>query len=209
MIPKITLDHIKQSLNLSDFDAVEAQAKLSPSLRPRSRDELKLPGAAREAATLVLLYPKDNELHFVLTKRRDDLPDHAGQISLPGGSREDKENFQQTALRETCEELGVCEPIQILGKLTDLYVMPSDFQVHPFVGYAENRPNWKIDPVEVSQVIETPLRLLFDESLKGWSQGEFRGMTFDYGWYDILGHKVWGATAIMLSEFEWRLRACF
>lgn len=207
---KLSIDTVRCALRLAppDFDPHQAQRKMAllprPVKRPDSRD-----GQPRLAATLLLLYPVNERLYFVLTRRPDTFTNHAGQISLPGGRREDHESFEQTALRETCEEIGICgSEIELLGALTELYIPPSDFQVNPFVGYIPYRPEWKYSEIEVAEIIECPLDLLLDDSLKQRGLAEIRGATFEICWYQIEKHRVWGATAIMLSELEWRLRAC-
>lgn len=203
----ITRETIEAALQLGlpEFDAEDARSRISPSIRPYERDPEQA-GEPRYGATLLLVYPAQDQLHFILTRRPESLRSHAGQISLPGGRREQGEDFQTTALRETCEELGVCEPIQLIGPLMQLYILPSDYYVQPFVGYLPERPIWQVNEAEVAEIIETPLTILLDDTIKGRGVGDFRGVTFDYGWYEIQGHRVWGATAIMLSEMEGRLR---
>ncbi len=205
----VQLSQIQTALSLQPpfFDPQTAQRRMAPQVRPVERDPHR-EGEARYAATLLLLYPKNQQLYFVLTRRPETLKSHAGQISFPGGRREPHEDFTQTALRETCEELGICEPIQIIGKLSQIYIPPSDFYVSPFVGYLPQVPRWNnYNPSEVAEVIECPVDLLLDETIKQQTQAEFGGQTFQYGYYQIGGHRVWGATAIILSEFEGRIRA--
>jgi len=204
----ITLELVRAALALHPpfFDVYAAQRRMAPATRPLRRAD-NAPGEPRLAATLLLLYPVDGVLHFVLTRRPHTLNNHGGQISLPGGRKEKGEDFIQAALRETCEELGVCEPIEIIAPLTQLYIPPSDYEVHPFVGYTPRHPHWQYDLGEVAEVIEAPASILLDESIKRQEQGEFNGLTFDYWSYHIQSHRVWGATAIMLSEFEQRIRA--
>jgi len=207
---QLTLKIIQDALRLKppQFNPEVAHRKLAPSIRRAERDPT-LPGEPRYAATLLLLYPEreSQELQFVLTKRPDTLSSHGGQISFPGGRRDDGETYEQTALRETCEELGICETVNVIGQLTRIYIPPSDFYVSPFVAYCESHPKWVRNPQEVEKVIETPMQAIFDEKNKGWAEGNFQGTAYRYGYYNIDGHQVWGATAIMLSEFEWRIRA--
>jgi 8-oxo-dGTP pyrophosphatase MutT (NUDIX family) len=168
----------------------------------------KLSGTARVAGVLLLLFPGSGGLSFFLTRRTETVATHKGQISLPGGAREKDESAQQASLRETCEEIGVCrDDIEIVGTLTPLYVIVSDFYIHPFVGYLSQRPEVEADPVEVAQVIEMPLAELLDESIKVIEQWDLSGFLLDVPFYRVGGLPVWGATAIMLSEFEVRLRA--
>lgn len=205
----LTLDLVRQAVALQPpaFDPRAAQMQMSPQPRPLQRLP-DITGEPRQAATILLLYPIAERLHFILTRRPDSLTNHAGQISLPGGRREPEESFEQTAIRETCEEVGICSGIEIIGVLTDLYIPPSDFLVYPFVGYLPERPDLSHVTPEVAEIIECPLDLLLDESVKGRGTTEIRGFSFEIMWYTVQGYRVWGATAIMLAEMEGRLRAC-
>ncbi len=202
----LTLDNVRTALALPDFDVVSAWMRMAPRLRPMDRPP-SLSGSARIAGVLLLLFPTERGLSFFLTRRTETVANHKGQISLPGGAREHNESPQQAALRETCEEIGVCrrEDIQIVGSLTPLYVIVSDFYIHPFVGYLPERPTPDPDPIEVAQVIEMPLNDLLDESIKTVEQWDLNGLVLDVPFYRVGGLAVWGATAIMLSEFEARL----
>jgi 8-oxo-dGTP pyrophosphatase MutT (NUDIX family) len=203
----VSLVTVRAALALDDpaFDPVAAQMKISRG--PRSQEiEWKHESDPRLAATLMLLYPGADGLHFLLTRRPDTLNSHAGQMSFPGGKQEDGETFIETALRETCEEVGICERIELLGELTPLWIPPTNFEVHPQVGYIKRLPLLQIDPMEVAEVIEAPLTLLLDESVKGTDTMVYKDRSFEYGFYRVAGHQVWGATAAMLSEFEMRLR---
>jgi 8-oxo-dGTP pyrophosphatase MutT (NUDIX family) len=193
------------ALDDPQFDPVAAQMKISRGPRADVA-EWQHESDPRLAATLMLLYPEADGLHFLLTRRPDTLNSHAGQISFPGGKQEDGETFIQTALRETCEEVGICERIELLGELTPLWIPPSNFEVHPQVGYIKRLPPLRIDSSEVAEVIHTPLEILLDESVKGSDTMQYKDRSFEYGFYHIQGHQVWGATAAMLSEFEMRLR---
>jgi 8-oxo-dGTP pyrophosphatase MutT (NUDIX family) len=199
----LTLDTVRTALALPNFDGVAAQLRMAPLTRALQRADV--PGTAKLAAVLILLYPVEDVLHFVLMRRTEYKGVHSGQISLPGGKREDSETFEETAIRETFEEVGVSDPVEVLGLLTPLYVPPSDFEIHPVVGCLPAKPTWKPDPVEVAEVIETPLHVLFDPQVKEAEEWTRNGQPFPVRFYRIAGHKVWGATAIILSEFEARL----
>lgn len=202
----IDLDHVRAALALADFDVAAAQRRMAPQPRPLRRGDQR-DGAPRRAGVLVLLYPAGEGLALALMHRTANPNDvHSGQISLPGGAQEPGETAIQTALRETREELGVTGPVEILGNLTCLYIPPSDYEVRPVVGYVLEHPVWRPDPTEVAEVLDFPLAWLVDDGHKVTEAWEFGGLTMDVPWYDVSGHKVWGATAIMLSEFEQRLR---
>jgi 8-oxo-dGTP pyrophosphatase MutT (NUDIX family) len=201
----ITLHDVRRALELQTFDTDSAHLKMAPMPRPARRPK-NLSGDPRLSAVLLLLYPQLESLYFVMIERPEYPGVHSGQIGLPGGQQEDEESFLQTALREANEEVGVdISRIEIIGKLTPIYIPPSDFEVHPFVGYVDERPMWQPDPTEVAGIIEMPVRALLDKSIKVREEWTIRDFTLDVPFYAFQGHKIWGATAIMLSEFENRL----
>jgi 8-oxo-dGTP pyrophosphatase MutT (NUDIX family) len=204
-----TIQDVEQALNLPDFDPYAAQQKMIPASREIQRRE-GMPGRARQGGVLVLLYPIAGELQVVLTRRREDLNSHAGQISFPGGQREAQETLLMTALRETEEEIGVpVAAVEVIGELTPLYIPPSDFEVHPFVAWYNNgsRPVFSPSPNEVAEIVEVPLRHLLDPASRGEQPWDIRGHSIMVPYYAIEEHKVWGATAMMISELAERLYA--
>ncbi|HEY5564030.1 MAG TPA: CoA pyrophosphatase, partial [Rhodothermia bacterium] len=109
-----------------------AHERMAPSHRVRFNPTRT---GAREGAVMILLFPEDGGVSTLFTLRRKDLADHAGQISFPGGRREDGETFQEAALRECEEEVGIAQDrIRVLGALTDLFIPPTRYIVHPFIG---------------------------------------------------------------------------
>ncbi|MEW5989502.1 MAG: CoA pyrophosphatase [Chloroflexota bacterium] len=201
-----TLADVQRALALPDFDGRAAQRPLTPHPRAAQRPA-DFPGQPRQGGVLLLLYPIQRELHLVLTKRPDNLPLHGGQVSLPGGRREPGESHPMAALRETQEELGI-DPAEItlLGELTPLYILPSDFEVHPFVGWMAERPRFRPHTPEVEKVIEAPISLFLEPANRAEEEWEIRGYTLLVPHFLVYGHKVWGATAMILSEFAERLR---
>jgi 8-oxo-dGTP pyrophosphatase MutT (NUDIX family) len=205
---RITRELVQKALTLPDFDSTVAQMRLAPIGRPTVRADR--PHGPKLAAVLILLYPSGDppELTFALMRRNEYPGAHSGQISLPGGSAEPGESWEQTAIRETCEEFGVCSGIEVLGALTPIYVPPSDFEIHPIVGALTEVPTFQPNAREVAYIVEVPLRELFDENAV---QHEDRvladGRTMRVPYFTLRGNQVWGATAIILSEFEARLRA--
>ncbi len=203
----VTLQHVRAALALHPFDARTAHRRMAPQPRALSRSTQR-PGKPRKASVLILLFPAAAGLAFVLVRRAHNPDDvHSGQISLPGGAREDGETAIQTALRETWEEVGVApDDVEVLGQLACLYIPPSDFEVRPVVGHVDAIPAWRPESTEVVDVLECPLVWLLDDSRKMVEDWERSGQVLRVPWYDVHGCKVWGATAIILSEFEYRLR---
>jgi 8-oxo-dGTP pyrophosphatase MutT (NUDIX family) len=202
----ITVDDVRAALALEGFDAREAQHRMAPQPRVLRRPSNK-PGQPHQASVIVLLSPGEDGLSFPLIVRAENPADvHSGQISLPGGSREPGESPLDTALREAAEELGADHGIEVLGELTPIYIPPSDFEVSPFVGWLQQPPPWRPQPGEVVKVLTMPLVWLFDAGRKHVGDWDFNGYTLRVPWYDVAGYRVWGATAILLSELEQRLR---
>lgn len=181
-----------------------AQMRMAP--RPRGGGTFPLPSEIRpkQAGVLILVYPVADDLRFVLTRRSEMLARHKGQISLPGGAQEPGESLARTALRETCEELGISRAnIKIVGAaLTPLFIPISGFRATPFVAFTPTRPPIHANAHEVVEIIEPPLDLLVDEKSIVEEAWEIRGFPAIVPYFAINGHKVWGATAMILSEFR-------
>lgn len=180
-----------------------AQYKMAHGIRKK---EFPVPNHARKACVMLVLYPKNGETHLVLIERMPSHKDdrHSGQISFPGGKLEPEDaSYQAGALRETYEEVGIAsEKIQVLGALSDLYIPVSNFLVFPFVGFLNESPQFVAQPSEVKSIIETPLALLQDPATLQYTNLSIKeGMLKDVPFFNIFGHIVWGATAMILSEF--------
>ena len=155
------------------------------------------------AAVLILLFPFEDEIQFFLTKRTEDVEHHKGQISLPGGIRENNESLNETALRETKEEVGIdSTKIIISGSLTPFFIPVTGYIVHPFIGWCKEKPSTKIHDVEVNQLFSVSITELMDEKILQTEQWNIRGYDAIVPYYNFGKCKVWGATAAILSEFK-------
>lgn len=181
--------------------AFEAQQIMEPSFRNDYKFEEEL---MRESGVLLLLYPKKGIPHLVLMKRSAKLRTHSGQISLPGGKKDETDtSFYQTAVRETFEELGVKETdIEFLGELTPLIIPITNFVVYPFVAFSEKELIFQPNPAEVENVLEVPIAQLLDEKTVKEEVWEKKGKGYKRPYFDIENQKVWGATAMIISEFR-------
>lgn len=163
---------------------------------------------ARVGAVLILLYPDGDDLRLPLTVRSDALPSHRGEVSLPGGATDpEDEGPTATALRECQEELGI-DPSSITpwGDLSPIYIPPSNFRITPVVGFSPTVPDIHFNLAEVSAVLTVTLRELLDPKVVVVEQWTLRGVEVYVPFFAIEGYKVWGATALILSEFVARLR---
>lgn len=167
------------------------------------------PGATpRPAAVLLLLYPYLGELWLPLTVRSSRLPAHRGEVSLPGGATDPEDaDAAATALRETHEELGI-DPtsVTIWGRLSPFYIPPSNFQLSPVVGFSPAPPAITPSPYEVEQVFHVPLSRLLDPATVQVEEWTRRDIRMQVPFFALEGHKVWGATALLLSELVARIR---
>jgi 8-oxo-dGTP pyrophosphatase MutT (NUDIX family) len=162
----------------------------------------KLP--PRPGGVMILLYEDEGLIKFPLIKRAEYLGAHSGQISLPGGKAEPDEQSTLTALRECEEEIGVQrDQVTVIGKLSDFFVMPSNFMVTPVIGTIGYKPFFKPDPYEVVKVLEGDvLSLIKEDAIKEkeiLAAGKYRLVAPHF---EIDGEVVWGATAMMLNEFR-------
>jgi len=154
-----------------------------------------------QAAVLILLYLADNEIYFFLTKRTDELKNHKGQISLPGGKQEGNEKLIDTALRETQEEIGINKTsISIIGTITPLFVPVTGFMIYPFIGYSLNKLNPKPDPVEVAKIFSVNISDLLNKENRTTEQRNIRGYDVQVPYFKLNDYQVWGATSMVLSE---------
>jgi 8-oxo-dGTP pyrophosphatase MutT (NUDIX family) len=186
-----------------------ASSSLTDALRGVLLDParaIKLPVHGRtEAAVLVALYVDDGEPHAIFTRRRRDLRSHPGEISFPGGRRDDGESLSLTALREAEEEIGLArEDVTLLGALTPVPTIATNYAVYPFVGMIEPGGTWTPSASEVDEVIE--LRLADLRAGRVRRRLLHRGIPFRTDVYDVGAELViWGATARIVGDLLARL----
>lgn len=185
-----------------------AQYRMASMARPRMKEALSMAAQQRQSAVLLYLFPQQGDWRIVLMKRPDYDGTHSGQMSIPGGCLEPGESHRQAALREFEEETGIgVGSHQLLGSLSKLFIPPSNFLVKPFVAYGTDRPCFDPDPVEVEQIIELAVStLMSDVTVKRGKACLSSGVWVETPYFDVEGHMVWGATAMILSEFKEILR---
>ena len=197
----ITIEKISEALT-HQLPGRSAHLRMVPAGR-----SLSIPEGSKnikKSAVLMLLYLHEDQLYFCLTKRNHSLKHHPGQISFPGGRCETNEtNPLSTALRETEEEIGV-KPIDvnILGKLSELYIPVSNFIIHPYIGWISKKPTFNINTYEVDELITLPLHSILDEENKKTMPVETSIGSLNVPCYYINGKLIWGATSMMIAELE-------
>jgi len=163
----------------------------------------------REAAVMMLFYPKNSITHLVLILRNSYNGVHSSQIAFPGGKVERSDiSYEHTALRETEEEIGISpEKIRVMRSFSKIYIPPSNFMVHPFLGYSVEELVFVADPSEVAGIIELPLSdFLNEENIVSKRMSTSYSPDVLVPAFEIQGHFVWGATAMMLSELKETLK---
>lgn len=200
----MTIDEAVRTLE-SGFSAgppgPDAQLHMAPRPRPGWEPGV-LPEDARIGAALLLVYPRDDRAHVLLTKRPSSMAFHAGQVSLPGGGVEAGESLEDAALREAHEEVGLAAGFaRTVGRLSPLHIPVSGFNLHAVVAVAKARPVWIPSEREVERILEIPIDDLVDPERQVHDVFERPAGTFDVPYFAIEGERVWGATAMILAEF--------
>lgn len=181
----------------------EAQRIMAPLFQNREYRSFTPTNDAKSSAVLLLLVFFEDTWQVLLTLRSEKLNSHKGQISFPGGRVEQGESFKETAVRETFEEVGLdASNYEILGSLSELFVPPSNTVIQPFVAAMFGKPELKINQSEVEEAFFIPLSKLMDDSYLKREDWTINGWTMEVPFWDIHPKTpLWGATAIMLSEF--------
>lgn len=178
--------------------------ELSGYQRPDLATVLRQEPPPKESGVLVLLYPKDGKLHTMLMLRPAYDGVHSGQVGFPGGHREPGDaDIVATALREFQEETGAAtQHFEVLGTLTPVYIPPSRALVTPVLAYTQELGEVNPDPREVAALIPTAIdHLLRDDILKRTNLFvNILQREVEVPYWDVHGHVVWGATAMMIAE---------
>lgn len=189
---------------VNKFLKSSAHFHLMPAIRVHEMQNLDKMVNPKPSSVLILLFEKDQKVYFVVTQRQMYDGIHSGQISLPGGKADSSDiNAEYTALRETWEEIGIeSHKLEVIGQLSDLYIPPSNFIVSPFVAICREIPMYIRDETEVAQIVEIDLDMLMDDSAIKSKQFVGGKSIIEAPYFDIGGVEIWGATAMILSEFK-------
>ena len=185
---------------------LDAQLKMASKLRTDASRSYRLDSSkARVGAVLIALYPDNGVIKTVLMKRPDYDGTHSGQVSFPGGKKEEQDvDVVETALREAQEEVAINPAkVQVIGQLTELYIPPSNFLVHPVVGVLNEVPDLTPDHHEVESILLPELNYLFREDIIREKDVLLKnGFKLKTPSFEVEGHTVWGATAMMIAELK-------
>ncbi|WMN05998.1 CoA pyrophosphatase [Marivirga arenosa] len=168
------------------------------------RFKMKYSEPPKKGAVMIALYPFDNKVYFPLMKRPPYQGVHGGQVSLPGGKKEDSDQtLIETAIRETYEEIGVkISDQQVIGSLSDLNVTASNFIVKPVISILNEKPEFSRDPREVEHIFQAELEhLIHPQTIQEKELTVAKEVRLKAPFFDIDEKVVWGATAMILSEF--------
>ena len=187
------------------LSGIDSHLKMAPKHRAdellAKKDEIQ---DAKKSAVMILFFHDDTGLKMIVIRRSIYVGIHSGQIAFPGGRYEEEDgNVQITALREIEEEIGIVrDKIEVLGRLSDIYVPPSNFLISVFVGYLNEKPQYKIEEREVAEIIEIPFAEFLKQDvikLKDFYVNSEKVVT-NAPYFDITNAEIWGASAMVISE---------
>lgn len=190
--------------------ATDAHAKMAPANRMDLMKAIDFEKVIpKKAAVMMLFYPKQAQTHLALILRTSYNGVHSSQMAFPGGKVEDFDlDLQETALRETHEEIGVHPTcINVVRPFTEVYIPPSNFMVYPYLGYSEKELAFTLQDDEVAGLVEFPFADFMDDKIivNLTMETSYAGSIKVPG-FQVQEHFVWGATAMMLSELKETLK---
>ncbi len=197
---------------VSELDGVSASATPRPwrarieAHLDRAPSELKLGETLKPAAILLPIIERE-EPSILLTKRSDNMPTHAGQISFPGGRvHAGDASLVETALRELEEETGIRrEFVAVAGFLDPYETVNSGFMILPVVGFVREGFTLHVNASEVAEIFEVPLEYLCDPKNRSRMSVERQGVMREFHTIPFAGHTIWGATAEIIVDLSGRL----
>jgi 8-oxo-dGTP pyrophosphatase MutT (NUDIX family) len=154
------------------------------------------------AGVLIPLFEQNGELHIVLTQRTNEVKHHKGQISFPGGVKDEMDtSIFETALREAEEEIGLSkEFVEVLGILSD-FQTPSGFRITPIIAFLSSVPSFSLNAAEVTEVFHVPLSFFLDTRNERIEQYNHSGKRTNVYFYRYGQYEIWGVTAAILRSF--------
>ncbi len=220
-MPSIADHHLHAALNLVDFDSRAAQRPMEPTFRGSPPADFAEEDA-RDAAALLYAFVDAGELHFPLTLRREHLREHRGQVSLPGGRPHGDESLWETAVREAHEEVGLDPSLPTrVGRLAPVYIPVTHTRLHVYVAAGPAPDELVAQPEEVADIAVFPLADLVDDTKRRSGVWTILGRDVNVAFFglqatlselqvrragDLAEWKVWGATAMALSELAERMK---
>lgn len=204
----IDIENLKSQLSdrlALPLPGIEAHIKMAPPQRFPKNNPYQPNETTRTGCVLLVLFPNEGgELCFPLMLRPEYGGTHSGQVSLPGGKHElEDEDLMHTALREMEEEMGVAiTREQVVGQLSTVYIPPSNFLVHPFVAVMEEEPTFTPSENEVAKLFFVNVEELQEDHNRLSKPLKFKGKDIMVPFFQLDNNMVWGATAMMLSEFS-------
>lgn len=199
--PLALIDALRENLS-RPLPGYVAHKAMSPQPRAGTEPDYVPPTPPRRGGVLVLFYLHEGALHLPLILRPTYNGAHSGQVSFPGGRQEEEDgDITATALREAYEEVGIPpDRVEVLGRLSKLYIAPSNFEVYPTLGWMDQRPAFRTDPYEVAALLEVPWADFLRPENRYEEEWNLRGRQVHVPYFRIQGQTIWGATAMILSE---------
>jgi 8-oxo-dGTP pyrophosphatase MutT (NUDIX family) len=196
-----------------ELPSISAQTKMAPNDRVAIlNDRNYQDNNPKKAAIMMLFYPKNTVTHLVLIVRNSYPGVHSSQIAFPGGKVENFDaNLEETALRETHEEIGIPpNKIKVIRPLTEIYIPPSNFLVYPFLGFSNHELDFTLQKEEVAAIIELPITKFMDDSIiVSKLMNTSYSKNIEVPCFKVDDHYIWGATAMMMSELKEMLKKVF